>query len=516
MTFSAGLRKTAVRLARQHKHGRDCVREFPVVVPLFQTEWKKNRDSSQSCYRSFVEQRTRMGSLRNELNRHGGSPKKLLAHWGIAPQFRVIRGQSFSEPAKDIAHLRLLTRTLSRSEIALGIQRMSEQYGVGRVSSNILGLYSQRYHQCTAQFIAWHFKFGLPLQGFAEVRDYHVQEGFDLNLTWDQAVRKAQKWHQEVSLGTDFYIPDSIRTGILAAFGRDPSLMARTLRSNGFIFTYGGGQTALSGWALSGDPERRAKDGGRFHYLECDGHDFELLLTAEQYREEGAQMVHCVPTYFREAQRGECFIYRVKRDAVHVGTLETAPSGDVIQFKAEHNSMPDDRAISAAAQFVARLCLNPKDPDADLSDEPEFMMRAVHAYRIMHNRSFGRFDRADFETVAAGFEAATVAVEELQGGLETLGQALEEWTVRIGRDTSIEVGDIVPCQGHRALVTEKLIDPPTRPNRPCSAAVTLESIGAEPVRRACQQILANVEESILGSAPQADTALSRVMDTLED
>jgi hypothetical protein len=89
-----------------------------------------------------------------------------------------------------------------------------------------------------------------------------------------------------------------------------------------------------------------------------DGFDFIVLRTGRALREEGITMHHCVASYAYHVDRGQCAIVSIRRDGVHLATLEINRKGVPVQIKAHCNQTPS-ADVRRAADAYALSCWQP-------------------------------------------------------------------------------------------------------------------------------------------------------------
>ena len=91
--------------------------------------------------------------------------------------------------------------------------------------------------------------------------------------------------------------------------------------------------------------------------------------------DEGKAMHHCVSSYARYCEQGECRIFSIRKDGERFGTAEVKiddGSFEVVQFKGRYNAEIDDERAWAAAKAAAAQCKEAmeqkmKEPDPSVS-----------------------------------------------------------------------------------------------------------------------------------------------------
>lgn len=97
--------------------------------------------------------------------------------------------------------------------------------------------------------------------------------------------------------------------------------------------------------------------------VECEGLTFVALRTGRALQEEGVVMHHCVASYARAVRNGRCAIISIRRDGVHLATLELNAKGRVVQLKAHCNAVPA-QAVKVAADTYALRNWRPQQSEA--------------------------------------------------------------------------------------------------------------------------------------------------------
>jgi hypothetical protein len=103
--------------------------------------------------------------------------------------------------------------------------------------------------------------------------------------------------------------------------------------------------------------EPQPGNGAWFKMQRSAGFRFVPLRSAEELREEGDRMDHCVATYAAKAAAGACMIYSIRRGGKRVATMEIVPGRGapvIAQLFGPGNIDPGEAVKRAAAGWLAK------------------------------------------------------------------------------------------------------------------------------------------------------------------
>ena len=84
------------------------------------------------------------------------------------------------------------------------------------------------------------------------------------------------------------------------------------------------------------------------------GYDFVMLRSLRKLREEGQVMHHCVASYANDVRKGRCSIASIRKDGVHIATLEISATGVSQQLKAHCNRSVEAPVRQAVDEYLLR------------------------------------------------------------------------------------------------------------------------------------------------------------------